>query len=1505
MIPINLNPTKRKIDNGKNLAVISQLLNCLLPMNSYSLGNKYLASLAFLSTCLLSQWSHAQVSGTVFRDFNANGTRQTGSPTNEIGIEGVTVTAYNASGLPAGSTTSAADGTYTIPGVSGAVRVEFTGLQMGDYSSLAGGTSVQFVTAPISSINFAVNYPADYCQANPTVAVPTMRNGRSSGNGGYGIVTFPYTSSGTITPATSFATFAQVGSVWGQAYQATKKRSFFTAFTKRHSGFGTQGEGGVYVVDQSSGSPVLSSFSLANVAAANGGTIDVGTIDRTTNSDYTLGLSSAANIDIDAFDKVGKTSFGDAEMSEDGNTLWIANLNQTALISVDVSGATLPGTVNQYVLTGLPTCTAGQFRIFGLRAYRGYLYVGGVCTSENGGATADLWAYVLRYDPNNIAAGYTTVLSFDLDYPREGVGGGGGATRWKPWSSTWNSSFNIQNYRYPEPILSNIDFAGNGDMVLALMDRHGHQLGFLNYPAISGSTTANEEGMTMGDLLHACYQNGAWVLEGGDPACTDNDINPLPSQSSTDGPFGTGEYYYRDYYSDNGTSISHEEISTGSILIRKGSEEVLSTVFDPIAPSGLQTQGIHRYNTETGAFINAYRVVNNQSVNTFGKATGLGDIEPLCNLPPLEIGNRIWTDSTPNGVQDANETGINGIVVRLYEGTTLVGTTTTANGGQWYFNSTNVTGGLKPNTTYTIRVLSTAFPSGQVLTATNIGGMGQPDVRDSDATLVSGNAEIAYTTGYYGQNDHTLDIGFKLPCVTPAAPTISVTDNVCPAGTGSFNIVTDCGSGSHIEWSIDNGTSWTPSAPTYAANITAIARCVNDVDITCFSANSNSVTSNPTIPPSCDDNNCNTTDTYNTTTCQCDNTPIAPPSCDDNNCGTLDSYDTNTCQCVNTPIAPLNCDDNNCGTLDSYDTNTCQCVNTPIAPPSCDDNNCGTLDSYDTNTCQCVNTPIAPPSCDDNNCGTLDSYDTNTCQCVNTPIAPPSCDDNNCGTLDSYDTNTCQCVNTPIAPPSCDDNNCGTLDSYDTNTCQCVNTPIAPPSCDDNNCGTLDSYDTNTCQCVNTPIAPPSCDDNNCGTLDSYDTNTCQCVNTPIAPLNCDDNNCGTLDSYDTNTCQCVNTPIAPLNCDDNNCNTADVYNTATCQCEHNPISPTACDDNDCTTLDSYDTNTCQCVNTPTFTLNTPVLSVADNTCSPIANGSINVVNGCGAGTHIEYSTDNGTNWTSIMPTYGVSPMSLIARCVSDSDGTCSGNNSPSVTTAPQSCLPDLSLNKTVNTAIATLNSQVTFTLTLTNDNSITATGVVVTDQLPAGVTFVSTSDPANVNVSGSTITWNVGTFLGTDAPKTLNITATASNEGVFVNNVEITAMNGTDSDSTPNNDVASEDDQDQACFSVPVSLCSDNATAAVIVTADAAITYQWYVSTDNGASYTALSGGTNQVLTINNTLMGGNGITKYFKVAYNGASITDGCGNVMCCPVIVTTQTCVVCPAPKCIPIAISKVNP
>ncbi|MBK8444912.1 MAG: hypothetical protein IPL35_16550 [Sphingobacteriales bacterium] len=539
------------------------------------------------------------------------------------------------------------------------------------------------------------------------------------------------------------------------------------------------------------------------------------------------------------------------------------------------------------------------------------------------------------------------------------------------------------------------------------------------------------------------------------------------------------------------------------------------------------------------------------------KASVMGDVDAICNVAPIEIGNRVWLDSNSNGIQDGDELGIAGVRIELYqEDGTFLAYAITDSEGNYIFSSENKTStisaiygiaGLSQLSNYTIRVPDVIGGSKQSalgineITLSNQSGTtnDETDRIDSDGILSGNHAEVSFTTGAFGKNSHVFDFGFRnAPCtvsVDSALPTacsnnlynvdVTVSYTNPPSGDITINVggidytFTPDGTSPDtytVMGLTSNGTQDIDVSATFVGDENCTDVLVDAYDAPCACV------------VNCDDSNCTTIDSYDTATCTCVNTPTPPPSCDDSNCTTIDSYDTATCTCVNTPTPPPSCDDSNCTTTDSYDTATCTCVNTPIPPPSCDDSNCTTTDSYDTATCTCVNTPIPPPSCDDSNCTTTDSYDTATCTCVNTPIPPPSCDDSNCTTTDSYDTATCTCVNTPIPPPSCDDSNCTTTDSYDTATCTCVNTPIPPPSCDDSNCTTTDSYDTATCTCVNTPIPPPSCDDSNCTTTDSYDTATCTCVNTPTPPPSCDDSNCTTTDSYDTATCTCVNTPIPP-----------------------------------------------------------------------------------------------------------------------------------------------------------------------------------------------------------------------------------------------------------------------------------------------------------------------------------------------------------------------------------------
>ncbi|MCH3885549.1 DUF642 domain-containing protein [Tenacibaculum aquimarinum] len=118
-------------------------------------------------------------------------------------------------------------------------------------------------------------------------------------------------------------------------------------------------------------------------------------------------------------------------------------------------------------------------------------------------------------------------------------------------------------------------------------------------------------------------------------------------------------------------------------------------------------------------------------------------------------------------------------------------------------------------------------------------------------------------------------------------------------------------------------------------------------------------------------------------------------------------------------------------------------------------------------------------------------------------------------------------------------------------------------------------------------------------------------------------------------------------------------------------------------------------------------------------------------------------------------------------------------------CIADLSLIKTVDNALPKIGGNIVYTLTVTNNSSFNATGVQVTDVLPAGLTYVSHTTGQSFTDSGDADTqrdlWTIG-GLNANQSIVLQITATVTSAGTIINNAEITQSNQTDSDSTPDN---------------------------------------------------------------------------------------------------------------------------
>ena len=126
-------------------------------------------------------------------------------------------------------------------------------------------------------------------------------------------------------------------------------------------------------------------------------------------------------------------------------------------------------------------------------------------------------------------------------------------------------------------------------------------------------------------------------------------------------------------------------------------------------------------------------------------------------------------------------------------------------------------------------------------------------------------------------------------------------------------------------------------------------------------------------------------------------------------------------------------------------------------------------------------------------------------------------------------------------------------------------------------------------------------------------------------------------------------------------------------------------------------------------------------------------------------------------------------------------NNTSSVTVAGKP-KADLSLLKTVDVSAPKPGQNVTYTLTLSNGGPSDATGVQVTELLPAGLTLV-TAIPSMGTYDSATGVWSEGA-LSNGANATLSIVATVTGTGSITNSASISASD--QPDPNPNNNTSS-----------------------------------------------------------------------------------------------------------------------
>lgn len=311
------------------------------------------------------------------------------------------------------------------------------------------------------------------------------------------------------------------------------------------------------------------------------------------------------------------------------------------------------------------------------------------------------------------------------------------------------------------PLISDVEIDKRGDLIIAIMDRDGLQWGSRNhFPNAATYNTRQASGRSEGDIIKACKLGTGYVLEGKDDSC------PY-STEFTQSHFATGdgEFFFGDEGPDGSTNdyLYHYEASYGTLAYNKLADEVILVAMDPFK---WFSAGLFWLSPTTGGQVGLRELyaTGSRGTTTFAKTTGLGEVEMMCKVIPIEIGNRVWNDLNGDGIQDPNEPGIAGVVVMLYDGASTYTTTTNEN-GEYCFDDSVVTNGVLFHHIYELTIaLNDAALADLGLSAPTLknvpSGTALSTAVDSDAFVDGGDAKIMLTTGGSGIHMHHLDFGF-------------------------------------------------------------------------------------------------------------------------------------------------------------------------------------------------------------------------------------------------------------------------------------------------------------------------------------------------------------------------------------------------------------------------------------------------------------------------------------------------------------------------------------------------------------------------------------------------------------------------------------------------------------------------------------------------------------------------------------------------------------------------
>ena len=771
--------------------------------------------------------------GNVFNDFDNDGEDDGAS---ETGQPNILVEIYECDNdTPVATTYTNTNGDWSIDltgltiDANNPVRVEFsTPLTPWLEPSAAGtdnGTDVQFVDAASCEVDFGVINP-DACVSSDgdpssfdvSIVVPCHVNGNvTAGGTNDALILVDYDATGESGAHKQvLATKSEIGSTYGAAVNRKAGEVYVGAFLKRHVGLRETGLsnplGGIFVHDFTTGSNDIW-LDLTSVGAT------VGTV--SSNTTRGLGGTTTPTNDPETFPLIGKVGLGDMDISTDNDTLFVVSLADKTVYALSTSDKSLLRTYP----TPTPNCIGGEFRPFGLKYHDGELYLGGVCDAETSQNIDDLIGYVYRWT----GSAWTQVISIPFNYMKGAVNRNcPNEDTWYAWTSTFPANCNGDRVVYPQPLISDIEFLNNGDMIIGVMDRTGHQIGY-NNRRLTG--TALVRYFAGGDILRASFNGTNYILEsnaevGGITTAGQNNMQGV----------GGGEFYFADdYLASDG--IAHEDVAQGSLVYSEVTNEIITTSMNPVRVPTAQiaartsSGGLRKLSNTDGSYVDGYMIYR----GGFGKSAGLGDSELYCSSTPIQVGNYVWNDLDQDGVQDACEDPISGLTVKLYDDAgLLIGVDVTDTDGEYYFDISNVdtTGvsadgttpttafsGLNSGEKYFIVFMGDSYDDttdeitvvGRMyeLTTANSGEGNNPDQNDSDVSEmnVPNVGDMPVIMFVADSTDHTLDAGLiEAPRICPDIAAIIPAATIVCTGEYTFPPITGTDlDGNEAYYSLPNG----------------------------------------------------------------------------------------------------------------------------------------------------------------------------------------------------------------------------------------------------------------------------------------------------------------------------------------------------------------------------------------------------------------------------------------------------------------------------------------------------------------------------------------------------------------------------------------------------------------------------------------------------------------------------------------------------------------------------